>query len=285
MKTYTQRRQLRFFKSTWFHCNSDSFWKLNLQIAFLAIHFSLLAVHKWKVIFKLIFCFLRWFQHMLHKNSDPSQHLCSYLLFLGSWQLESSLGWAQGLLLSSGTVPSLRTPMGLSVPRSEPPPGIPSQTQERTEETDGNYLLTQALLSLFSSREWPRNEAKLSPSSVQLLLFLASFPGLNHFCSSVSVQYIHSSATMYYTECKPKNKTGEGLGTRLPCSPALCKQLSLVIGEACLLAEGVCTSYCKWWMLCETCTVIYADMWEMAECCFFPRYLHMVCSTKSEKQG
>ena len=221
MKTHTQRRQLRFFKSTWFHCNSDSFWKLNLQIAFLAIHFSLLAVHKWKVIFKLIFCFLRWFQHMVHKNSDLSQHLCSYLLFLGSWQLESSLGWAQGLLPSSGTVPSLRTPMGLSVPRSEPPPGIPSQTQERTAETDGNYLLTYALLSLFSSREWPRNEDRLFPSSVRLPLFLASFPGLSHFCSSVSVQYIHSSATMYYTECKPKNKNWGRPGNEATLFPSL----------------------------------------------------------------
>ena len=49
---------------------------------------------------------------------------------------------------SSGTVPSLRTPTELSVPLSEPPLGIPSQTRERTTETDSNCLLNPDCPSL-----------------------------------------------------------------------------------------------------------------------------------------
>ena len=52
---------------------------------------------------------------------------------------------------------------------------------------------------------------------------VASFPGLPHFCSSVCVQYNEwkqkssecSSASVYYTERKPKNTNGGGFETRL----------------------------------------------------------------------
>ena len=49
---------------------------------------------------------------------------------------------------------------------------------------------------------------------------LASFPGLPRFRSLVCVQYNtrkrkSSSASVYYTERKPKNENGGGLGMRL----------------------------------------------------------------------
>ena len=53
-------------------------------------------------------------------------------------------------------------------------------------------------------------------------LQVASFPGLPCFCSLVCVQYNtrkwtsnEKRSSVYYTECKPKNKNGAGLGTRL----------------------------------------------------------------------
>ena len=36
-------------------------------------------------------------------------------------------------------------------------------------------------------------------------------------CSQVFPVFHHSSASVYYTECKPMNKKGGGLGTRLQC--------------------------------------------------------------------
>ena len=62
---------------------------------------------------------------------------------------------------------------------------------------------------------FPINSRKQSLVSITPPLYLASFPGLPCFCSSVCIQYntrkrkstkTGSSASVYYTERKPKNK-------------------------------------------------------------------------------
>ena len=68
---------------------------------------------------------------------------------------------------------------------------------------------------------------------------VASFPGLPRFRFSVCVQYntrrrfafsiIHGGASVYYTQRKPKNENGGGLGTRLLRIKALkCQTLVIV---------------------------------------------------------
>ena len=78
------------------------------------------------------------------------------------------------------------------------------------------------------------------------VILVASFPGLPRFRSSVCVQYNtwkqkRSSASVYYTECKPKNKKKRG-------RPG--NEASILACCACMLVCCACMIHCACMLAC-----------------------------------
>ena len=75
-------------------------------------------------------------------------------------------------------------------------PTVPSPTQRKGEESKVVCVYAQ--------------QHNFQPCDLSPSLLLASFPGLPCFSRS-------SASIQHYTERKPKNENGGGLGTRLVC--------------------------------------------------------------------